>query len=162
MRGGTTSPIQAFAQAATTFCDWCRSKPGDERSEARLALRNLSRLYLLAQELRELEDAPDIDADRPNSAAWHMIFKRFGTMPFSYYQSIFDPHNINEAAATGDLADDLADIYRDLSEGVALYDAGHVDSAEWAWAFSFRKHWGRHAASAIHALHCWFADEGAW
>jgi len=157
-----TNHIQEFSEAATAYCDWCRNEPVDERHEARLALRHLSRLYLLAQELRELEDAPDLDGDRPDDAAWRVIYQRFGSLPFNHYQSIFDPHKEEEEATTGDLADDLADIFRDLSEGVALCEAGHIDSAEWEWAFSFRNHWGRHAASAIHALHCWFADEGAW
>ena len=58
----------------------------------------------------------------------------------------------------GDLADDVADIYRDLSAGLALVDAGHALEAQWELRFSFLTHWGRHASGAIRALHCWYVD----
>ena len=56
-------------------------------------------------------------------------------------------------------ADDLADIYRDLKEGLELYEAGHVAEALWEWSQSFNTHWGRHASSALHALQAYAADE---
>jgi hypothetical protein len=59
----------------------------------------------------------------------------------------------------GDLADDLVDIYRDVSAGSAFHDAGCVDDAIWQWGFSFQTHWGKHASSAIRALHCYLSQE---
>ena len=49
----------------------------------------------------------------------------------------------------GGLADDIADIYTDLSEDLSLHRSGHVAEAEWLFLNSFRSHWGRHASSAI-------------
>lgn len=76
-----------------------------------------------------------------------------------YYNAIVNPLvEPPETPVVMDLADDIADIYRDLSEGLALFDNGHTAAAQWELAFSFHGHWGRHAASAISALHCWHAD----
>jgi Domain of unknown function (DUF5063) len=51
--------------------------------------------------------------------------------------------------------DDLADIWRDLKEGLDVL-TNRTASAEvdaiWHWRFSFESHWGRHARSAITAL----------
>lgn len=158
-----TPAVTRFADAATLFCDWCHSPPGDAEDDARSALRHLTTLYALAQALRELDNAPDVATTRSDDDAWRAIYTRFGALPFNHYASIFDPQQLDEAEVdTGDLADDLADIWRDLDEGLVAFTSGHTGAAEWQWAWSFRNHWGRHAASAIHALHCWFADQGAW
>ena len=155
--------LTEFAEVAAEYCAWCDTPSKTELDEAQVALRILSRLYLLALKLRELEDTPGVEVDRPDHAAWRAVYERFGALPFNYYASIHDPREIDSAEVdVGDLSDDLADIYRDLSAGLSIFRAGHAAAAEWEWAWSFRHHWGRHASSAIHALHCWLADEGAW
>lgn len=157
--------VQRFAEVAAEFCAWCESEPKGELEEARRVLRFLSLLYERALDLRELEDAADVEVDRVGDSAWNAVYTRFGALPFNYYSSIFDPRSVLTGKAepgTGDLADDLADIYRDLCEGLELVRGNHAAAAEWQWCWSFRNHWGRHAASALHAIHCWCADEGAW
>ena len=157
-------PLKDFAAAAADFCSWCESEPATALIEARAALRHLPRLYLLAQGLRELPDAPEIAGDRPSDAAWRSVFERFGALPFDYYHTVLSPLEIAGGppeCAMGHLADDLADMYRDLSDGLSLFRLGHLESAEWEWAFSFRTHWGRHAVDALQSLHVWFAANGA-
>lgn len=63
-----------------------------------------------------------------------------------------------EEPLTGDLADDLADVYRDLKPGLVLYEGGHIDEAVWHWNFHFNIHWGRHAAEALYAMHAFATD----
>tara|TARA_R110002072_G_scaffold174303_3_gene329353 strand:- start:35623 stop:36108 length:486 start_codon:yes stop_codon:yes gene_type:complete len=158
-------PVAEFADAASRFIGWCDGMPGNRVPEARAALGHVAELYHLALPLRELEDAPEADGDRISLEQWQAVFQRFASLPFNYYTSVFDPRiadGIDSEAGVGDLADDLADIYRDLHGGLRAFRAGAVDTAEYEWAWSFRMHWGRHAASALHALHCWFADEAAW
>ena len=46
----------------------------------------------------------------------------------------------------GSLADDAADIYRDLPSGLN-------DNAVGEWRFGFDNNWGKHAAEALYALH---------
>lgn len=160
-----TSHLQRFSAAAAEFCAWCESEPGGEVEEARAALRFVARLYLLALELRYPEDAPDVGDVEVGDARWRTVYERFAALPFRHYASIFDPRSVRTGQAeceTADLADDLADIHRDLGKGLDLLRRGHPAAAEWQWCWSFQNHWGRHAAGALRALHCWLADEGAW
>jgi hypothetical protein len=52
------------------------------------------------------------------------------------------------------IADDLADIWRDLRDGLNRLEAGgQLSDIAWEWRFLFDVHWGAHAAEAIRALH---------
>jgi len=156
--------IENFVVGAREFSDWCVSTPVGEVEEARAALSHLLRLYSLALELRfpnEMDYA--LEGESADDGAWQVVYRRAAALPFNYYSSVFDPQVVPpEEPGIGDLADDLADIYRDLSGGLSLSAAGHLPEAEWTFLFSFQSHWGRHASSAIGALHCWFADTGSW
>lgn len=158
--------LHDFAAAAADFCQWCQSPPEAELVEVNTARRHLARLCLLAHSLREI-DAPDIEGDRTSDAVWHAVHRRSGALPFQYYATVLDPLAIDgdqAACGLGDLGDDIADMHRDLSLGLALYQRGHLESAEWTWAFTFRTHWGRHAVDAWKALHVWYeahADSGS-
>ncbi len=102
---------------------------------------------------------PDIDAESIGDDESKKVYARAAALPFQYYSSTFYPLVVPpEDHEIGDLADDVADIYRDISAGLALFDAGHVAEAQWEIRFSFLTHWGRHASGAIRALHCWYAD----
>jgi hypothetical protein len=51
------------------------------------------------------------------------------------------------------LADDLADIWRDLEAGLLALEAGAIESdVLWEWKFTFEAHWGRHASEALRVL----------
>lgn len=58
----------------------------------------------------------------------------------------------------GDLADDVADIFRDVMRGLQLYTLNYRAAAGWEWVMSLQSHWGEHATSAIRALHCWIVQ----
>jgi hypothetical protein len=71
---------------------------------------------------------------------------------------VFDPIEVPASeSVTGDLADDLMDIYCDL-KGLRYCDDGHTFQAVFHWSFTFAVHWGRHATSALRALHCYLVD----
>jgi hypothetical protein len=57
----------------------------------------------------------------------------------------------------GDLADDLADIYRDIKPGLRAWDTeeeGYLDEVVFDWKLPhFGSHWGIHAVGAMRALH---------
>jgi hypothetical protein len=57
------------------------------------------------------------------------------------------------------LADDLADVWRDLKEGLLALDAG-VPEMEviWEWRYGFYSHWGRPATEALRVCHARLAD----
>lgn len=160
-----TDPTTQFAEAAAAFCAWCESAPGeDENAEAALAVGHLSKLYLFATDLAAPEDFDeDIDGEGSDDATWDAVFKRCAAFPFSLYGEVFHPHVVpSEEPVIGDLGHDIADIHRDLIGGVGLYRAGHVAEAQIDWRMGFEMHWGRHAISALRALHCWQASSGWW
>ncbi len=102
----------------------------------------------------------DVEEERISDDQWKRVFKRFESLPFNHYSTFFSPAKLHEEEpVVGDLADDLADMYRDIKAGLSLYDRGHRTEAVWAWRYSFQIHWGRHATNALYALHAWWADE---
>ena len=152
--------MDALISTTREFCTWCKSAPGTKSEEGRRAHSLLTRLYADALELDEpAKYDPDIESNRVNDKEWKEVYARAAALPFQYYSSQFDPSEVPpEQHEIGDLADDVADIYRDLSAGLALFDAGHVAEAQEELRFSFLTHWGRHASGAIRALHCWYVD----
>ncbi len=89
------------------------------------------------------------------------IARNLSSLPFQYYWEIFTPSDLDgdKEPVCGDLFDDFQDIYGDLSTGLWLYDRGHVETAAFTWNLMFGVHWGRHAVSAMHALHSFDPDD---
>lgn len=152
--------IDRFAIAARTFIAWAES-PGtaDSHAEASRARRSIAALIAAAIELpggtpdKKASDLPDDEYQR--------IYKRFGALPFNYYSECFNPLVIPpEEPVVADLADDLADIWRDVKEGLLLYESGSPQSAAWHWSNHYSFHWGHHATAALYALQAWFASVG--
>ena len=61
----------------------------------------------------------------------------------------------DKEAIFGTLADDLADIYRDLKEGLVLREEKLASSADiiFNWRILYYSHWGKHAIDALLVLH---------
>jgi hypothetical protein len=152
--------MKSLVSTAREFCNWCKTDPASAHEEGQRAHTLLARLYARALEL----EAPaqydsDVEPKRIGDEEWKAVFKRGAALPFQYYSSYFDPSVIPpDEHEIGDLSDDIADIYRDLSAALALYDDGHETEAQREFHFSFVTHWGRHASGAIRALHCWYVD----
>lgn len=152
-----SAEIHKFHEAALAYCTWaeCRAMPADE--DAVEALRHLTTLYRLALDLpdvfgdEEPSDVLEIDAER--------VEQRFSNFPFKSYVVCYNPLELNEKPALGDISDDLSDIWSDLQGGLTLYKAGHYPAAAWNWRFHFMHHWGRHAAFAISAIHIWLSNK---
>ncbi len=160
-----TTSVDRFAAAAQAYCTWSESGAEDDASEARTAVRHLSILYALALDLCLREEADsDLDGVEVDDDAWKTVYARHHALPFDYYWEVGDPHSQSPGEPLcGDLADDLADIYRDLREGLSLFQEGHAAEAETAWFDCFQFHWGLHATQALSAIHRWFAgDRSRW
>lgn len=80
-------------------------------------------------------------------------------MPVSTYSDVFNPLKDTEPV-TSNLADDLADIYRDIKGGLVLFDSQHPIDAAWEWRFGFQTHWGHHLVGAQRAIHEYLTEEG--
>ena len=148
-----------FVSIAKEYCAWAEGAPLAPENEARKAIQLLVTLYANILALPNNGCGEDRTAQEITTEEWQVIYKRFGSLPFNYYCVSFSPANIEEKSSIGDLADDLADIYRDIKDGLRLYENGHTTEAIWEWKHGFNIHWGRHAASALHALQSYMADE---
>ncbi len=151
--------IQTFADTARRYGDWACDGVKTSGESLTEPLFYVSNLYAQALSLPEREAAAEFAAlyDRyaVGEQEWGQIFKGFCELPFQYYWSLFQPvADTPEEPGCGDLHDDLADIYRDLETGYRMYQDGHIDSAVFHWKIRFRAHWGRHATSALYAMHC--------
>ena len=70
-----------------------------------------------------------------------------------FYREVFDPYaEPTDGEVTGDIIDDLNDIYRDLRRGLAYWRDGQTGNALREWRFDFQIHWGKHATSALRAV----------
>jgi len=144
----------AFAQSAVAFCTWATSKPANVATEAAHATRLLASLYARALDLRETPLGA-FGEEQPTKDEWTQVFRRGAALPFDYY-SCADPSEVpTDVVMIGDLADDVADIWADLTAGLRLYGDGRIDEAETEWKVRFDSHWGRHAADALAALQAW-------
>lgn len=70
------------------------------------------------------------------------------------YWQVFDPRTDNEAIH-GSLADDIADIYRELKDGISLRESNETPPYEiiFDWRLGFFSHWGKHAIDALRIIH---------
>lgn len=70
------------------------------------------------------------------------------------YWEVFDPVAESEAIQ-GSLADDIADVYRDLKNGLtAKRQVGAIlTELVWEWRLLFYSHWGDHAINALRTIH---------
>ncbi len=81
---------------------------------------------------------------------WSEIRHRLmAKLPSDGYRLVFDPWEDKDVVEAS-LADDIADIYQDLKDVLAV--SGGKAKA-WDWRFQFDQHWGQHAIQALYAIH---------
>jgi hypothetical protein len=157
--------IGQFVEAARAYCAWLEAEPQESQAEVMAAIRLLSRLVAAMAEL------PDVDIDylpTPPEAevvddeSMKRVAERLRAFPMQFYWEVFHSLALEaEAPCLGDICDDLLDTYRDVKEGLLTFDEGHEPLAVWHWRMTFGFHWGRHAFSALKALHEFDPDEHA-
>jgi hypothetical protein len=152
--------IDQFVVVARAFIDWAESPATtDAHAEAVAARRYVAGLISAALALPD--GTPAQEAQTISHDQYQIIYQRFGALPFNYYSECFNPVVVpGEEPVVADLADDLADIWRDVKSGLLLYDSGEMESAVWHWSNDFSFHWGHHATAALYALQSWFSLTG--
>src|SRR5689334_392569 len=73
------------------------------------------------------EDLPPRVSDDEVRAVYGHVSAKLGD--FNFYSLIFDPFEPGEKPVDTSLADDIADIYRDVREGLDAFREGHVSDA---------------------------------
>ena len=155
-----------FVEAARTFCRLVETDAPEPDRWMLQILVAVADLYAAAHHL----PVPDLDSasidpeDRFDltSSEYREVFLRVGRRlgENRYYTYCFDIADLSadqQSPGIGDLADDLADIYRDIKPGLRAWDANvaeYVSDIIFEWKdLLFRTHWGRHAVDALRALH---------
>ena len=117
--GGQIAVIDAFADRARAYCDWStRSKPGKGDLDVCTVL--LTDLLAAACRLGWREWVP---SDGDSTPIPDNVLSNAKSLPLQLYAEVFEPLILPpEKPVVGDLSDDLIDIYRDIKEGLILYD----------------------------------------
>jgi Domain of unknown function (DUF5063) len=154
--------IEQFAAEAATFRQGILDSKAAGSITPRTALRLVSALYVAGLDLphpwtnSEEEAQPD---DHVRDEEFWSVVELCKSLPFRYYGKVFDTTVVPaEPPVEGDVADDIADIFRDVVTGLRAFEAGRGAAAIWEWSFGFRHHWGRHATGAIGGLHGWLVE----
>ncbi len=152
--------VASFREKAQEFCLPVESYARFSRKEFLSRIHtSLVDLYAAALRLPEVEwEEPvggSLSAEVRHQTVYEPTYRALlGKLgDTATYTEIFDPFE-NSAPISGSLADDLADIYADLKDGLRILEQTRsVTSAVWDWRFSFMHHWGiHHLADALKAI----------
>lgn len=146
--------MRSLNEIASDFCSWVE-RPTEHPNAAEWLPRILAELIHAALCLPD-DGLADAGAEGFERADYKQVRAALPPLPFQYYREVFDALDLQatDEPVTGDLYDDLADIYRDLFEGLFIYRHVSPAEAERFWSQSFRYHWGEHATRALRALYC--------
>jgi hypothetical protein len=173
--------IDEFARLADGYCALVDARAERPRADFLAAMqRQLPDLYAAALRLPDVwspePESPDDEAivdnldeddqfdptkpipdpDAITHAQWKQLHGDLAELleQHQFYSLVYSPNELDDPSpVTGDLADDFADIYRDLGRGLVKYRRGDRSEAAWEWQFHFAAHWGRHAADALRVIH---------
>lgn len=150
MSDQTSSPVDDFASVAQRLRAWVFSEAPAPEEDLVVVCQLLADLVAAGCALGWSVGIPSLlEADRSEV---DRARARAANLPLQYYSEIFNNLIVPpEEPVTGDLADDLADIYGDLAPGLVLYRSGRSQEAADHWRFWFAVHWGEHATSALRA-----------
>jgi Domain of unknown function (DUF5063) len=161
-----TEAADRFGSVADRFCSIVEAASSVKRTDLIVQLYRILPV-LIAQAIALPEIKSDDGDESPNSREpsanvrlsdeqWRQLYEALKEKfaDWNGYTQVFDPTTDKEATF-GSLADDVADIYRDLKEGLVLHQTHHgrVEDIIWEWRLLYYSHWGKHAIDALHAAH---------
>lgn len=156
-----TKEFSELLNTAKEYCNFIETESKLTQIEfLREAQTYLITLYSLARHLPlvHLQTDKDFESDIDDNTM-ELLLKFIGNrVPFPYYWTVLNPVNMNNLAetGTGDLIDDLGDIYKDLKRALLIFDTDHIaakENAIWKFKFDFDYHWGAHCMEALSAIH---------
>jgi hypothetical protein len=158
-----SNPVATFRSAAERYVAVIEGAEG--QSVERLFADLVEVLPVLYERAARLPH-PGVSGELPDTARltheqWTEVCDRlervFGADDLYWTVIPFGDKKREELA--GSLADDLADIYRDVKDGLTLLAAGESEShIVWEWRFGFWSHWGTHAVAALRVIHAHLVD----
>ena len=150
--------IKQFSTIVERYCTWAEQPGSDAADDIIVARQLLAELHLAVLLLTDIGCGEDIDDNIVSFEEWRTVLNRFQELPVQLYWDIFNPLE-EESPVLNSLSDDLADIYRDIKEGLILYNRGMIIEAVWEWRFNFQIHWGAHLTGAQRAIHSYLSTK---
>lgn len=157
--------VEAFAVAARAYCGVIDTISADDREAFDRLEIALSDLYTT---IVRVEMGSGASRDVRSAGVDHKEWKTFaGRIESSIGSACWvladylvglggKNEETDDASRARSAWDDLADIYRELREGLELWDRGDADSraeAQWHWRFGYEHHWGWHLMRAALTVH---------
>ena len=164
----TSAAIDQFATLAASYCALIESH-ADYTTEAFIdkVRELLPQLYYQALQLPDLPSAGEHPLSGIEHEDWKPVFAQLQEKlgPNDLYWEVFDPLKVEpEEPVAGSLADDLADIWRDLKVGLIHWQTDSAETRQdvnWQWRFHFQVHWSYHVVDALRALNAIAESYGA-
>lgn len=159
-------------QAAQAYCSCfapCAGAVpgGDQSAFASHLLTALGEVVAAAMRLPEVGAGEEVDFPvEVSHEQWHAMYQRIGRLlPWAgYYWEVsypFDDDEVSAGAVVGDLVDDLADVWRDLQNGLlALGEGVPPGDVQAQWRRDYWSHWAHHALSAMRMLTLHLSERG--
>jgi hypothetical protein len=162
-----TREFSDFLNSAKSFCSLIEEETSLTGTEfLQTAQTHLIKLYFLGRLLPSihLQTDKDFETDIDDSTMKSLLQFIGQRVPFSYYWVVLNPVDEKNLAetGTGDLIDDLGDIYNDLKRGLLIFDIedpAAKENAIWKFKFDFDFHWNEHCIQALSAIHHYLDDK---
>lgn len=163
-----SAAFEEFSKIAGEFCAAIDAAPSADRAEfltqvyetLPLLIQRAISLPALSYEHDDDETSKSANA-RMSGTEWEKLYNNLKEKlgDWNLYWQVFDPTNDSEAIR-GSLADDLADIYRDVGNGLGIdkTDVALQREAIFSWRILYYSHWGHHAINALYAIHFFLND----
>ena len=157
--------FEDYLSLARKYCNSCEQTfTGGQRQFLSHLQGLLLEIYSLGRSLPAI-NAPAQDRDglfeRDDIEVRHILSDE---VPFSHYWQVLEPFSIDEPpSGSGDLLDDLGDIYVDFKRAILLYDSNSDadrHAAYWKLKFDFDHHLADHSMDAIKAIHDYMGKDG--
>jgi Domain of unknown function (DUF5063) len=150
---------QEFRRIAEDYCTLVEEAPQRDRLKLHEALLEiLPTLYASGSALPLAEpESEELLPDQPTNEKWFAIRQGLDGVlgPSDHYRYVEpSPAKRRGKPILGSVAGDLADIWKDLKQGLLARESGFPEAdVVWHWRLEYVSHWGHHAVNALAAVH---------
>ncbi|HEY2412702.1 MAG TPA: DUF5063 domain-containing protein [Pirellulaceae bacterium] len=156
--------VDSFADLASSYCSLIEHHEEYSTESFVGRIREiLPMLYYQALKLPDVESTDEEIRREISHEEWSRMFaslqRKLGVNDL--YWEIYDPIKTDlDKPVAASLSDDLADIWRDLKDGLSNWSDGSPTTRQqivWNWHFSFHHHWSDHVVDALRAIN-WIVE----
>jgi len=149
-----------FVKACNDYIAWINGAPAEADRFLAEGTRLLSRIYYLALAIEDRETVYEEGIERETSeqewaAVYHLTSRVLG--PSNSYLRMAEEGEFDRTdLVPHTIAEDLADIFQELNDFIAVYSSGTdelMNDALWQVREAFYEHWGKKVLLSLTAMH---------